>query len=657
MKEKILIVEDEFIVANDLRIMLEKAGYAVCGIAPSVVKALDLISAKQPDWVLLDIFLQGDKTGIELAAQLTEMNIPFIYISANTNQATLEAAKATLPYGFMVKPFREKDLLVMLDIARYRHEQHQKYQHTEEPAAKTQIAEIVQKKEPFHIRLKETGAVLNTMIPYDFLWISRANQKAGSRDIGVFRTAHNQYKIFNIEELLEMMCVSQRDFKAWSSTAILNGSSPVISGYEFKKLKMENILIKCIADHFKLESLLITEAEREEEIFQFVFFSSSAGLYSSTHSGIADRSSKDFSLILDMISDRKDDSSEKHPSVPKEKSAPVTTEKVIHKTENTKARSSEFNGIIGDSKLLHAVFKKIELVAPDDTSVLILGESGTGKERIAHAIHKLSPRKSRTMVTVNCAALPLTLIESELFGHEKGAFTGANEKRIGKFEQADGGSIFLDEIGELPLEAQAKLLRVLQEKEIERIGGNYTKKINVRIITATNRNLEKEVAEGRFRLDLYYRLNVFPVELPALRERKEDIPMLVQHFINKYSRGSSENITAISPQALKELNNYDWPGNIRELEHLIERSMVMTEGDTISAVELPLVHHLPEHTSGESSRVKTLEEMERDHILSILKICKGKIFGAGGAAEILNIPSTTLNSKIKKLGIRYEFEK
>jgi len=297
------------------------------------------------------------------------------------------------------------------------------------------------------------------------------------------------------------------------------------------------------------------------------------------------------------------------------------------------------------------------MAAPDDTSILILGESGTGKERIAHTIHKLSPRKSKPIVTVNCAALPITLIESELFGHEKGAFTGANDRRIGKFEQADGGTIFLDEIGELPLEAQVKLLRVLQEREIERLGGSVTKKINVRIITATNRNLEKEVAEGRFRLDLYYRLNVFPIELPALRQRKDDIPLLANYFITKYARKSNKAITGISEEVMGELREYEWPGNIRELEHLIERSILMTTGDTITKVDIPVITAAQYTSTDENFRVKTLDEMERDHILTILKMCRGKIFGPGGAAEVLNIPSTTLNSKIKKLGIKYEYTK
>jgi len=213
MKEKILIVEDEFIVANDLRIMLEKAGYTICGIASSVVKALDLIAAKQPDWVLLDIFLQGDKTGIELAGQLKETNIPFIYISANTNQATLEAAKATLPYGFLVKPFREKDLLVMLDIARYRHEQHQKYKQEEQLSLQQQMKQIIEKKETPINQLKQICTVLNTVVPFDFLWMTRTQQK--TRTLSLLRISAHDYQLFNNPELLETMSVSQRDFKLW----------------------------------------------------------------------------------------------------------------------------------------------------------------------------------------------------------------------------------------------------------------------------------------------------------------------------------------------------------------------------------------------------------------------------------------------------------
>ena len=311
-------------------------------------------------------------------------------------------------------------------------------------------------------------------------------------------------------------------------------------------------------------------------------------------------------------------------------------------------------GIIGKSPLLLNVLDHVAQVAPSDTSVLILGESGTGKEKIADCIHNLSNRKSKPFIKVNCAALPAMLIESELFGHEKGAFTGALDKRIGKFEKANHGTILLDEIGEMPLELQVKLLRVLQEKEIERIGGRDTIKIDVRIIAATNKNLEKEVAEGRFRLDLYYRLNVFPIEMPPLRQRKEDIPVLAYHFMNYYGNKAGKKISGIADDVLKSMMAYNWRGNIRELEHQMERSVLLAKGNVIENILLPAMPG--KQTQGaEEDYVKTIYENERDYIISILKKCNGRIWGAGAAAEILNIHPSTLKSKMKKLGIRKEF--
>ncbi len=452
-KEKILIVEDEFIVANDLKMILKKGGYNVVGIASSAAQARTMITAKKPDWVLLDIILKGDETGIDLAWELKECKTPFLFISANTNQSTLEAVKKTQPYGFLVKPFREKDLLVMLDIARHRY-------------------------------------------------------------------------------------------------------------------ALEN--------------------------------------------------------------------------------------QTVNENLSTKP-SDSYNGIIGSSPLLKDILTKISIVAPTETSVLITGESGTGKERIAHAIHEHSGRKHKPIVVVNCAALPLSLVESELFGYEKGSFTGANSQRIGKFEQANGGTLFLDEIGELPLDAQVKLLRVLQEKEIERIGGDQTIKVDVRIVAATNRTLEREVAEGRFRLDLYYRLNVFPVELPPLRERKEDVAELAGYFLKKFSKLANRNITGFTAKALQQLQAYDWPGNIRELEHLIERSTLMAIGNEISEIQLPQnAGTTNPATPVQQAGLQSLEEMERMHIIQALQSCGGKVFGSGGAAELLKIPATTLYSKMKKLGIKQE---
>lgn len=452
MSQKILIVEDQFIEANNLQMILEKSGYKVCGIARSVKVALELISEQTPDLVLLDIFLQGNLTGIDLAGVLQKKQIAFVYLSANSNKETLDAAKATRPYGFLVKPYREKDVLITLDIAWYLHD---------------------------------------------------CNQQS------------------------------------LPSTAV-------------------------------------------------------------------------------------------------QETIPV---KVSHT-------------IMGESSAMTEVLRLADMVAASETSVLITGESGTGKELIAQYIHQHSRRRQHTLTTVNCAALPATLIESELFGHEKGAFTGASDKRIGKFEQAANGTLFLDEIGEMPPDLQVKLLRVLQEKEIERIGGRETIKTDVRIIAATNRNLQQEMADGRFRIDLFYRLNVFPIHLPPLRERKTDIIPLALHFMQRSARNAGRNITGFSNNALETLTGYHWPGNIRELENVIERSVLLAGGNIIDTISLH-GHQIvaPAAAHAASQRIKTIIENERDHILQVLIQCNGKIFGKGGAAELLGINVSTLNSKIKKLGI------
>jgi two-component system response regulator HydG len=455
MKPRVLIVEDQFIEANNLQLILEKAGYHVCSIARSVPVAIKIIEKENPDLVLLDIYLQGPLTGIDLAKTLREKNIAFVYLSANSNKDILETAKATRPYGFLVKPFRAKDVLVTLDIAQYLHQ----HRH-------------------------------DTSLP---------------------------------------------------STA----TSPALI-------------------------------------------------------------------------------------------------------------SKQCPGIIGESKQWMDVMEYVRIVAPTETSVLLLGESGTGKERVADCIHALSSRSHKPFIKVNCAALPASLIESELFGHEKGAFTGAVEKRIGKFEQADGGTVLLDEIGEMPFEIQVKLLRVLQEKEIERIGGKSPIRLDVRVIAATNRVLEKEIAEGRFRIDLYYRLNVFPIQLPSLRERKEDIPLLAYHFIDLFSQKMGKKIVGLSDDSFDRLLHYHWPGNIRELEHLMERSVLLAKGDTIRDISLPGNNGSQIQTSGISTEIKTIDQNEREHILTVLRKCNGKIFGPGGAAELLGIKVSTLNSRIKKLGIKKE---
>jgi two-component system response regulator HydG len=461
MKKRILIVEDQFIEANNLQIMLENAGHEVCPIARTGAEALKTSAELLPDLVLLDIFLKGRLTGIDIAKVLKEKNIAFIYLSANSDRKTFEAAKDTQPYGFLVKPYREKDVLNTIEIA-------------------------------LHLQAN--------IIKHNYI-----NQSAES------------------------------------------GAGEV-------------------------------------------------------------------------------------------------------------PQTEVLKNIIGWDTSLKDIISQLQLVAPTGTSVLILGESGTGKEQIADCLHILSKRKDNPFVKINCAALPATLIESELFGHERGAFTGAFNRKIGKFEQADHGTIFLDEIGELPGELQVKLLRVLQEKEVDRIGSNRVIKTDVRIIAASNRDLEKEVAEGRFRIDLYYRLNVFPITLPPLRYRKEDIPALVDHFAKLYAMEFSKIINGFSDGIMHAMMAYDWPGNIRELRHFVERTVLLTKSADIEDTQF--IKMLQQRSAGiagaESDRIKSMDDNERDNIVAVLRKTNGKIFGKGGAAEFLGVSASTLNSRIRKLGISKE---
>jgi DNA-binding NtrC family response regulator len=449
MKLRILIVEDQYIEANNLKGVLTNAGYAVCTLARTVEEALQVCANESPDLVLIDIILHGRLTGIDLARALQQKDIPFIFLSANSNEQIFNEAKETTPYGFLVKPFRKKDVLAMVDIASYTHKH------------RTALTHIKQNPQ-------ETGA----------------------------------------------------------------GS--------------------LVGDPFDL--------------------------------------------------------------------------------------------IIGNSQSIKEATELCKIVAPTDTTVLILGESGTGKELIAKMIHHFSDRSQKPLVVVNCATLNAYLTESALFGHEKGAFTGANEKRIGKFEEAEGGTIFLDEIGELTPELQIKFLRVLQEMEIEPISGKK-KKIDVRVIAATNKNLEAEVAAGTFRMDLFYRLNVFLIDLPPLRERLKDIPLLAMHFLKFYANKNKRKVSGFSPAAIEMLKNHHWPGNVRELENLIARSVLMCQGEIIEEIKIS------NYKSEKAVSNKSKDEFDRELIVNALTKCKWKIYGPGGAGEMLQMNSSTLRSQMKKLGI------
>ena len=324
-----------------------------------------------------------------------------------------------------------------------------------------------------------------------------------------------------------------------------------------------------------------------------------------------------------------------------------------------------FEEIVGPSRSLAEVTEKVKLVASTDSSVLILGETGTGKELVARAVHSNSERRSRPLVKVNCAALPSGLIESELFGHEKGAFTGATDRRIGRFEIAHGGTIFLDEIGDMPPDVQVKLLRVLQEHEFERVGGSVPIKVDVRVISATNRDLVRSISQGAFRQDLYYRLNVFPIQLPPLRERREDIPPLVHYFVRRFSLKIGRKITRIQRETMERLVSYSWPGNVRELENVIERAVILSRGSELEVApdvlpEMAAAAHTqaaaprPAHEENRSvaPSPQSIDQVERNHILEVLMRTNWRIEGADGAAALLKLNPSTLRSRMKKLGVQ-----
>lgn len=319
--------------------------------------------------------------------------------------------------------------------------------------------------------------------------------------------------------------------------------------------------------------------------------------------------------------------------------------------EDIEVPHSDFSGIVGRSTALREVLDLVEMVAPTDSTVLLLGETGTGKELVARAIHDRSGRRNRAFVKLNCAAIPTGLLESELFGHERGAFTGAIAQKVGRLEMADQGSLFLDEIGDIPLELQPKLLRALQEQEFERLGSTRTKKVDARVVAATNQDLHEMIAQKQFRSDLYYRLNVFPISIPPLRERPEDIPLLVRHFARQFARRMNKSIEGISNETMAALSRYRWPGNIRELQNVIERAVVVYVQGNLSVKKSWLSREWSHHEQNKPPAIKTSGMSDREIIRAVLAATKGRVSGPFGAAAKLGMPASTLESKIKSLNI------
>ncbi len=656
MNKKILIVEDEFIVADDLQLTLERAGFHVEGIAASVPEAREMIKKKKPGLVLLDIHLKGKLSGIELAKELKEENIAFIYLSANSNKQILEAAKATDPYGFLVKPFREKDLLIALEIAFYHHEHSLETKWRGEMQLQKELSNIQNANDSWSEKLLKTARALQQYLPFDCLAVKfRTLENKQFNSFSFLRISFDEYQTIGIHELSVISGRADEEIQRLLTDTPVEKSAGWYNGDDFKRLFPAHPIKALYAQTFGFSSnLILPLLTSDGYIFSLSFFRRAPEGYSAEQLNWVLRLQHPLTEIINSISiDEKKDAFSKDyrfDQPPKKKISEA---------------NSRFEGIIGNSPALLNVMDLIGQVAPLDTSILILGESGTGKEKIANCIHMLSPRKTKPIVKINCAAIPASLIESELFGHEKGSFTGATEKRIGKFELADNGTIFLDEIGEVSADLQVKLLRVLQEKEIERIGGRQPIKVNVRVIAATNRNLENEMAQGRFRLDLYYRLNVFPVTLPPLRERKEDIQELAIFFAEQFSKKFNKPFHGISAEMLSDMEMYTWPGNIRELENIMEQSVILNDGKSKLTLRQPLsvkMNLKETHAeTGTSSTIKTIDDIKRlqrqteiEHISSVLAKTHGRIRGKDGAAELLNEKPTTLESRMAKLGIKKE---
>ncbi|MPR37266.1 sigma 54-interacting transcriptional regulator [Salmonirosea aquatica] len=828
----LLIVEDEFLIANDLRRILMKGGYQIKGVAGSVPEAKEWVNSQRPDIILLDIFLNGQETGIDLAHWLNKQAIPFVFLSANLTDNLLAAAKVTQPFGFLTKPFREKDVLSTLEIARYRHahseEAKLRQQQSMQIAVNNAIINI-QERELFCEAIAEQ---INRFVPFSFIIFQiDLPEESSFYWLMLERARDNTFKRINKATLLaqdgEESSIEKHDHKIpdrmGEQTGLFTDDSfdqlckkyAMARAYRDKfnvrsmalfpiALKRNSLIIITLATtspttsftdtdyqtvsmicpqialaldnllayeelerrrQIKAIELAIANAYRTEEsvntmlvrvahsinellpldllalyqidqeqpsendriktiqknkgrfeplefqsLFLYTTISQSARQDAlaalriclakpTLHVGfqftnqaidnvIGELYRKEMGIQSIMyapifISDRPAAS-----LILASKSPYAFTYKDLHTLQDINVqmalvldnvlafdrikRLSErleqektyltdeiktnhnFGEIIGHSPAIQRVFTHIEQVAATDATVLIMGETGTGKELVARAVHNRSPRKRHAIIKINCAALPAQLIESELFGHERGSFTGATEKRIGKFELANGGTLFLDEIGELPLELQAKILRAIQEKEIERIGGKSTIHIDVRIIAATNRNLQQEVAGGRFRSDLYYRLNVFPILVPPLRERTEDIQMLALHFLKGISKKLGKPLTGIATDSMNQLLTYDWPGNIRELEHVLERAAILSRSTTLELAEplrSVLLANGPLDTGQRIEHIQPIDDTMRSAILAALTQSGGRIRGRGGAAELLNLKPTTLEARIKKLGI------
>jgi DNA-binding NtrC family response regulator len=603
-KARILIVEDEAIIAMELESQLQSLGYEVASVVNIGEKAIEKAEEEKPDLILMDIRIKGNMDGITAAEIIrSQSEIPIIFITAHADMEKLERAKKVLPLAYLIKPVKAHDLKVSIEMALHLSQVYAERKKAEH--------ELLKKTHDLEERVKELKCLIA---------ISELVEKSDLPLTEIFQGIVDliprswQYPDITCAQLI----IDGQEFKTekflestWRQT-----TSVIVKGAQIGVLNVFYLEEKPAADEgpfLKEERNLIDAvARRLGKIIE--------------HSQSEEKLGKALHQLQQLSDQLKDQN--------------IYLQEEIKQTQN-------FDTIISKNKEFLKILSSVEKVAASQTTVLITGETGTGKELIARILHNLSDRKDYPLVKINCAALPANLIESELFGYEKGAFTGAVSCKKGRFELAHNSTIFLDEIGELPLELQAKILRVLEENEFERLGGVKTLKVNVRVIAATNKNLKKQSEEGKFRSDLFFRLNVFPIECIPLRDRKDDIPLLVKHFIEMFNKQLRKNIEIIPQHVFDILKEYSWPGNIRELKSIIERSMILSSG-----IQLEIGNWFSKNVQVTvKSSIPSLDELQKAHILHVLKLTNGKVSGEGSAAKILKLNRSTLQARMKKLGI------
>lgn len=619
----ILIVEDEAIIAEDLTGKIRNMGYEVVGRTQTGEEALELARRHMPALVLMDIRLAGVMDGIEAAQRIhNECKLPVLLLTAHSDTATVERAQRAKAFGYILKPYGERDLRIQIEMALYRHSLEQ---------------QLIESKERYRI-LAET--MLQGVVHQDANGKIIAMNPAAEHILGKTReqflgsnsVAEEHHTINDNREPfpgLEHPSVVALRTGLPVRGVIMGVFNPKLGEYRWIEIDAVPVFAQGGIRPVEVFAVFADVTDREN--------------YKKNLEELVVKRTTALQIAKEEAEKRKEIAEASLAEI-KKLQEQLEAEKAYLQEEIKLENNDE--KIIGQSEAVKYVLHKVGQIAASNTTVLILGETGTGKELVARAIHRLSLRKKQTMIKVNCAALPANLIESELFGHEKGSFTGSVSKHLGRFEIANEATLFLDEIGELPLELQAKLLRVLQEGEFERVGSSRTIKVDVRIVAATNRNLAEEVRHGRFREDLWYRLNIFPITIPPLRDRKEDIPLLVAFYVKKIGVRMGKIINFIPQNVMDSLIEYHWPGNIRELENVLERAMINSSG-----TKLRLADELRKNVNRVYEKPRKMEVVEREHILKVLEETDWKISGKDSASEILGLDRSTLRARISKLNI------